>query len=97
MDTSTLRPASGQVNSPTALARTHFQGGFIETARFVAVETATDHHSVLLVGSRAEIESRATHQEGIQRRPPPGVFRCSLCARNQCVLHALGPAERLAA
>lgn len=96
MNTSTFRPTSGQVNFPTALACTHFRGRFIETTRFVAVEAATDNRAVSLVVSRAEIERRATHEEDIQRCPPPGVFRCSLCARNQCVLHPLGPAERLA-
>lgn len=33
MATSTLRPASGQVNSPTSLARIPFRGGFIEAAQ----------------------------------------------------------------
>lgn len=33
MDTSTLRPASGQANFPTSLARVPFRGGFIEAAQ----------------------------------------------------------------
>lgn len=63
MDTSTLRSASGQVNSPTSLARVPFRGGFIEAAQldgevWVPIRPVCDALGVSLQGQLAKLRGK---------------------------------------